>query len=251
MKFQINQKETRRLKLKFLPIFFLLLFACATVPVKTYEESVSEWKSYKDVAKWMSSNFSYDMGRLREVIEKYSHDILLLPRTPKETFELKSGVCDDAALFAKETLNRIDASYQAEIVFIDFIRGPIGHVVCSFRKDGKLYIMDYGTPTKSVEGVHGPYNSLEEYKKFYETWHPGKPIIKSISFGWPEWKLTVIWTSVNIRSGAGISYPVVTTVKQGAKLTALGVHGDWLNVRSENGQEGWINGSFVKKYSTD
>ena len=59
--------------------------------------------------------------------------------------------------------------------------------------------------------------------------------------------VTVIWTSVNIRSGAGISYPVVTTVKQGAKLTLLGEHGDWLNVRSENGQEGWINGSFVKK----
>jgi len=59
--------------------------------------------------------------------------------------------------------------------------------------------------------------------------------------------VTVIWTSVNIRSGAGISYPVVTTVKQGAKLTLLGEHGDWLNVRSENDQEGWINGSFVKK----
>jgi len=59
--------------------------------------------------------------------------------------------------------------------------------------------------------------------------------------------VTVIWTSVNIRSGAGISYPVVTTVKQGAKLTLLGEHGDWLNVRSENDQEGWINGSFVRK----
>ena len=40
-------------------------------------------------------------------------------------------------------------------------------------------------------GVHEPYNSLEEYKKFYETWHPRKPTIQSTSFGWPEWKKKV------------------------------------------------------------
>jgi len=191
MKFQINQKEVRRLKFKFLPLLFLILFACATIPVKTYDETVSQWRSYKDVAKWMSWNFSYDMKRLKEGIEKGSYDSPMLVRTPKETFELKSGICQDAALFAKETLNRIDASYQAEIVFIDF-EDSLHHYVCSFRKDGKLYIMDYGTPTKSVAGVHGPYNSLDEYKKFYETWHPRKPTIKSISFGWPEWKKKVI-----------------------------------------------------------
>jgi hypothetical protein len=253
MKSQSNPKGTGKLKHKILLILLFILFACATVPVKTYEETVSEWKSYKDVAKWMSWNFSYDMKRLEEGIEKYSYDNPMPVRTPKETFELKSGICQDAAVFAKETLNRIDASYQAEIVFIDFKDSP-HHYVCSFRKDGKLYIMDYGTPTKADAGVDGPFDSLEKYEKFYETWHPWKPIIKSISFGWPDWKkdaekiVTVIWTSVNIRSGAGNSYPVVTTVKQGAKLTLLGEHGDWLNVRSENGQEGWINGSFVKNY---
>jgi N-acetylmuramoyl-L-alanine amidase len=57
---------------------------------------------------------------------------------------------------------------------------------------------------------------------------------------------TVIWTSANIRSGAGDNYPVVTTVKQGDKLIVLGESGEWFNVRAEGGQQGWINNRVVK-----
>jgi hypothetical protein len=39
--------------------------------------------------------------------------------------------------------------------------------VFSFKKEGKLFIMDYGTPYEEITGVHGPYDSLDEYKKFY------------------------------------------------------------------------------------
>jgi hypothetical protein len=58
--------------------------------------------------------------------------------------------------------------------------------------------------------------------------------------------LTVNWTFANIRSGAGDNYPVVTTVKQGDKLTVIGESGDWFNVRLENGQEGWISNKVAK-----
>ena len=58
--------------------------------------------------------------------------------------------------------------------------------------------------------------------------------------------VTVTWTFANIRSGAGDSYSVVTTVKQGDKLTLIGESGVWLNVRLENGQEGWISNRVVK-----
>jgi hypothetical protein len=57
---------------------------------------------------------------------------------------------------------------------------------------------------------------------------------------------TVIWTSANIRSGAGDNYSVVTTVKQGDKLTVIGELGEWFNVRLENGQQGWISNRVVK-----
>jgi len=58
--------------------------------------------------------------------------------------------------------------------------------------------------------------------------------------------VTVTWTSANIRSDAGDNYPVVTTVKQGDKLTVIGESGEWFNVRLENGQEGWISNGVVK-----
>ena len=184
MRFRINQKGGKTLNLKLLLLFFLILFGCATVPTKTYDETVFEWKSYKDVAKWMSRHFSYDMERYKESMKEHTFDNPMPVRTPKETFELKSGVCFDAARFVKETLNRINPSYEAEIVFI--AREPHGHYVCSFKKDGKLYIMDYGASYRSLIGVHGAYDSLEDYKKFHERNGPPNFKILSITFGWPD-----------------------------------------------------------------
>jgi len=58
--------------------------------------------------------------------------------------------------------------------------------------------------------------------------------------------VTVTWTSANIRSGVGNEFPVMTTVKQGDRLTVIGESGEWFNVRLEDGKEGWINSRVVK-----
>jgi len=58
--------------------------------------------------------------------------------------------------------------------------------------------------------------------------------------------VTVTWTFANIRLGAGNEYPVVTTVKQGDKLTVIGESGEWFNVQVEGGQQGWISNRVVK-----
>jgi hypothetical protein len=58
--------------------------------------------------------------------------------------------------------------------------------------------------------------------------------------------VVVTGSSANIRSGAGNEFSIVGIVKQGDKLTFLGEYGEWFNVRSENGQEGWINKMFAK-----
>jgi uncharacterized protein YgiM (DUF1202 family) len=59
--------------------------------------------------------------------------------------------------------------------------------------------------------------------------------------------VTVTATFANIRSGGGNEFPIVTTVKSGDKLILLGEHGEWLNIRPKNEQEGWIENKFVKK----
>ena len=146
-------------------------------PEKTYDETVSEWESYQDVVKWIENDFSFD----KERFEKFK-GTLPIPRTPQETFRLKSGIYIDAAMFSKEALNRINPSYKAQIVILVIRPYGFNHYVCSFRKEGKLFIMDYGTPYKEVTGIHGPYSSLEEYKKFYEKNHPMKGEIEAITY---------------------------------------------------------------------
>ena len=177
---------------KILPFCFLVILSCEKTRVRTYpekayparvsseksyDEAVSQWKSYQDLARWMEKDFSVDMDRIKKF-----EGTLPVPRAPFETFQLKSGIYIDAAIFLKETLNRIDPSYKAQVVILITRPSGFNHYVCSFRKEGKLFIMDYGTPYKEVTGVHGPYPSLEGYKKFYEVNHPMKIRVEAISY---------------------------------------------------------------------
>jgi hypothetical protein len=147
------------------------------LPSKTYAETVSQWKSYQDLAKWFEKEFILDVERFKRF-----EQTLPPPRSSEETFRLKSGIYIDAATFARETLNRIDPSYKAQIVIIIFRPYGYNHYVCSFKKDGRILIMDYGTPHAAMSGVHGPFNSLEEYRKFYEKNHPIKRHIEAVRF---------------------------------------------------------------------
>jgi hypothetical protein len=186
-----------RFKFKTLLICMLVVLACApsrvkmasreTQPEKTvlakppagksYPEVISDWKSYQDLIKWMEKDFSFDAERYR----KYE-GTLPPPRTSEETFQLKSGIYLDAAFFIKETLHRINPLYQAQIVVLIIRPYGFNHYVCSFKMGGKLFIMDYGTPYREVTGVHGPYHSLEEYKKFFEKVHPLKRKVEAIVY---------------------------------------------------------------------
>ncbi len=165
-------------KLILLLILVPVLLTCAAI--KSYDETVAHWTSYEDVAKWMSIHFTYDMGRLSHT-RKGPEEVP--PRTPEETFRLKSGICYDAAWFAKKTLNRINPSYEAKVVWIKCL--PVSHFVCAFKKNGKLFIMDYGSPTRNTAGVFGPYNSLEEYARFFQKYHPGVTGVESIEYSKP------------------------------------------------------------------
>jgi len=58
--------------------------------------------------------------------------------------------------------------------------------------------------------------------------------------------VTVTCTFANIRQGDGDNYFVVTTVKEGDKLTVIEKSREWFNVRLESGLEGWISNKDVK-----
>jgi len=146
-------------------------------PGKTYTEATSQWKSHQDLVKWMERDFSLDVERYKRF-----EGTLPIPRTPEETFQLKSGIYIDAVEFSKKTLNQINPSYKAQTAVILVRPNVFNHYVCAFKKDGKLFVLDYGTPYKEITGVHGPYNSLDEYKRFYEKHHPEKRRVEGIGF---------------------------------------------------------------------
>ncbi|MFH1036256.1 MAG: SH3 domain-containing protein [Pseudomonadota bacterium] len=51
--------------------------------------------------------------------------------------------------------------------------------------------------------------------------------------------------SLNVRSGPGYNYPVLTVVGQGLTLEVIGNSQQWLSVRTPSGQTGWVDGQFT------
>lgn len=126
----------------------------------SYEETVAQWKSYRDVARWLAGSFGYDRSKLLSKRQ--------IPQSPAETFRLKKGVCYDAANFTIDALKRIKPGYNAKAVYIKNRLGPPHHWVAAFTENGKLYILDYGASMKwsRMNGIYGPYESLAEYERF-------------------------------------------------------------------------------------
>lgn len=64
----------------------------------------------------------------------------------------------------------------------------------------------------------------------------------------PENSAIVATGALNVRSGPGVSYSVVTVVYQGQTLQLLGrnASGSWVQVRTPSGHVGWVNASLIQ-----
>lgn len=58
--------------------------------------------------------------------------------------------------------------------------------------------------------------------------------------------LTVIGTSVNIRSGAGTDFAKITSAKKDSRFTFTDYNNGWYCIKLPNNQIGWINANYVK-----
>jgi hypothetical protein len=181
------------------PVLTIVIFLCWINFAwgESYEEWVSTCKDYRDVSKWLSRNMNYDYQRYDEIwvqLRRYlSQEIdmegLIVVRGPEETFKRRSGTCHDSSVFAKHSLNRINPNYKAEIVFLAVV-GKYAHYQCGFWMDEKLFIMDYAAGLKEksnrVEGTHGPFRDLGEYRSAFGKMHPTVHRLDKCQFGWPE-----------------------------------------------------------------
>lgn len=148
-------------------IFFLLLFQ-PPLWAETYDQWVLNCRSYRDVAEWLNDNFRYEPDRFGE--SRTSGKAGRKPLTMKERegiFRYRTGCSFEASLFARETLNRINPDYRAEIIHLSLGRSQV-HYLCGFYVGERLFVMDYGNPQENLIGTHGPFEDLNDYlRRFY------------------------------------------------------------------------------------
>ena len=61
-----------------------------------------------------------------------------------------------------------------------------------------------------------------------------------------SYKATVTATSLNVRSGAGTSYSVITKLSKGTVVDVLeSASNGWKKVKTSNGTTGWVSGSYL------
>jgi hypothetical protein len=146
---------------------FILVSCGKSIP---YKEAQQNFKQPEDVGKWLDSNFYFDKSRQSKVAKRLKQQGAsgLLVKSDEAVYNNSSGYCVDSANFAMHNINEIDPAYNARWVFIKNASGRPNHWVTAFDRGGKLWIMDYGTGDKwvAMQGVHGPYDSLDEYKAF-------------------------------------------------------------------------------------
>ncbi len=60
-------------------------------------------------------------------------------------------------------------------------------------------------------------------------------------------KVTIHANSINVRSGAGLTYPVIASVKKGQAYDLIESKGDWYKIRLSGTKTGWVANWLVKK----
>ncbi len=55
--------------------------------------------------------------------------------------------------------------------------------------------------------------------------------------------------NLNLRSGPEITYLIIDILNSGAVLDVIGTEGDWLEVITPKGKEGWVHGNYVELYT--
>lgn len=155
-------------------VFVLSVSGCKTTTTKddaaSWGAAVNSWSSHEDVSDWLSRNFRFDRRR-QDVIQQRLREqgpSGLLVREPDKLYERPRGFCGDSANFARVSLNQIDPAYNAQWVFVQNAQGRPNHWVTAFTHQEQLYIMDYGAGLRwrAMNGVHGPYRNLDEYREF-------------------------------------------------------------------------------------
>lgn len=138
---------------------------------KSYAEALAIWKGPEDIARFFDASFVYDRARalaLAEPVEPAAARPAI--RGPEALYANPEGVCIDLARFGVETLNRLDASFAARYLMLEFEPVVIDgrtlrrHWIASFRRDGKIWFF---ADSRRPGHLAGPYDSVDAFIEDY------------------------------------------------------------------------------------
>lgn len=90
----------------------------------------------------------------------------------------------------------------------------------------------------------------QSYYRYGENIAPATPVAapQAQYMSFPQVKtLYVTGPRVDVRSGPGTNYPVISSLETGAQLRAIGRQGGWYQVTLPNGEVGWIYQTLVRE----
>ena len=56
-------------------------------------------------------------------------------------------------------------------------------------------------------------------------------------------------SGLNLRSGAGLTYPVLVSLPKGSEFEILAAYESWTRVTSASGVTGWVSSAYVGRYA--
>ncbi|GKX67500.1 family 10 glycosylhydrolase [Inconstantimicrobium mannanitabidum] len=90
-------------------------------------------------------------------------------------------------------------------------------------------------------------NCKDKIKAFNQNKSQGSNTNTSNKSSQNKVKTGIVTASVlNVRSGPGLNYSILTTVSRGARVTILGSKNGWYNVKLSSGRVAWVSMSYVK-----
>ncbi|MGL5635009.1 MAG: SH3 domain-containing protein [Sarcina sp.] len=120
------------------------------------------------------------------------------------------------------------------------------------KKDG-WYKVEYTANGSTKQGyVSSKYISiLEENNSNNVSGNGSKPENPNVGSGIREGIVTGISSRLNVRSGAGTNYSIITSITNNTKLKINSEKNGWYNVTIPNGKTGFVSAKYVKVNSLD
>ncbi|MEE9362730.1 MAG: transglutaminase-like domain-containing protein [Cellulophaga sp.] len=141
----------------------------------SYNVALQQWKTVIQVNDWIKNNFSYDMERAKKLAENGSERGKINIYSPHEFYQIKKGICVDLSRFTVETINKIDASKNAQYLMIEFepitIDGKVirKHWISIYEDIQGYYLLG---DSKRPGYIAGPFEKVDgfiiEYQKYRE-----------------------------------------------------------------------------------